>query len=119
MIYTGSYTYEQKREFVINEINDDGFLSKETLMGRIKCLKKTELNRMVREGVLCVLSNKTYDTPERRDKRLYSFRHDYLMWCETCNNFTFMTDYGDRCKVCKEKSKYRCIFPMKPHGSYA
>lgn len=119
MQYTGTYTYEQKRQIAVNEIEADGYLSWKTLRGRINGLKKTDLNRMVREGALCVLSNKTYDTPERRDKRLYSFRHDYLMWCETCNNFTFMTDYGDRCKVCKEKSKYRCIFPMKPHGSYA
>lgn len=118
MIYTGVYTYEQKKEFVINEINDNGFLSCETLRGRISGLTKRQLNRMVKEGAICILSNKCYDTIERRDSRLYYWRHKGLIWCDTCNNFSFKTnDYGT-CQVCGHVSKPRYIFPMKPHGSY-
>lgn len=119
MKYTGDYTYEHKRQFAVNEIEVDGFMSWETLRGRINGLKKTDLNRMVKEGVLCVLSNKTYDTPERRDSRLYHWRHKALIWCDTCNNFSFKrNDYGT-CQNCGHISRPRYIFPMKPHGEYS
>lgn len=118
MKYTGEYTYEQKQDFAVNEIEEEGYLSFETLRGRINGLTKRDLNRMVKEGVLCVLSNKTYDTPERRDKRLYHWRHEAAIWCETCNNFSFkMNDYGT-CQFCGFISKPHYIFPMKPRGEY-
>lgn len=119
MRYTGKdYTYEEKRKFCIKEINFDGFLSKETLQSRINGLHWKDLARMVMEGSLCVLSNHCYDIPEKRDKRLYWFRHSFLMWCDNCNRYSFRNRDLGVCQNCKCKSALHDIFPMSAYGEY-
>lgn len=100
------------------EINNDGFLSWESLCKRIPELSYRDLLKLVVRGDLCILSNHCFDIPEKRDKRLYWFRHSFLMWCDNCNGYSFRHRDLGVCQNCKCKSALYDIFPMSAYGEY-